>query len=339
MKCRIITTILCGTALWLSAGAAETSPAYNFLNVPSSTLSYGLGGLNISTVDDDVMNIDVNPALLGPEMGRVVGVNYMRYMGSSNFAGAKFASGINERSAWGVGIQYYGYGSMKATDETGTIIGDFSPKDVAFSGYYSHDIYGGLRGGVAVKVLYSSYEAYSAVALATDLGINYYDPEKDLSLSLVVANLGGQVKRFTDSYDRLPIDVRIGWTQSFGSFPVRFSITAWNLTQWKLPYYDNGDGSAGSTPKLKESFISNLFRHLIFAADFVPNERFHIGIGYNHKVKTDMSTWSRNFLSGFSLGAGLNVGRVGVGAAISAHHSGALTFMFNMSFLFSELMK
>ena len=324
---------------WLPMKGAESSPAYNFLNIPSSTTSYGLGGINISSVNDDVNNIDMNPALLGPEMGRSVGVNYMRYFGSSNFAGAKFASGINDRSAWGVGIQYFGYGSMKETDESGTVIGSFSPKDVAFSAYYSHDIYGGLRGGVALKVMYSSYESYSAVAIATDLGINYYNPENDLSLSLVVANLGGQVKRFTDSYDRLPIDVRLGWTQSFGSFPVRFSITAWNLTSWKLPYYNNGDGGTAAEPQIKESFASNLFRHLIFAADFVPSERFHIGIGYNYKARTDLSTWSRNFFSGFSIGAGLNVGRFGVGAALSSHHAGGLTFMFNLSFLIADLMR
>ena len=42
------------------------------------------------------------------------------------------------------------------------------------------------------------------MAVGVDLGINYYDPDRDLSLSAVVTNLGGQVKRFNERYDRLP---------------------------------------------------------------------------------------------------------------------------------------
>lgn len=317
----------------VSAQTVESSgsPAYNFLNIPSSAHIYGLGGVNITTVDDDINGIDQNPALLGPEFDLQVGFNYMRYIGGSNFAGLRTGGKATDRSGWAALVQYYGYGEMKEADNTGNITGTFSPKDLAVGGVYSHDITDRLRGGIALKLLYSSYAEYSAVALATDLGINYYDPDRDLSLSLVVANLGGQVKRFTESYDRLPIDVRLGWSKSFGTLPIRFSVTAWNLTKWKLPYYDAGDGSAGSQMVLKDSFGSNLFRHLVFAADFVPSDRFHIGIGYNYKTRTDMSTYSRSFLSGFSIGAGLKVSAFKVGVAYAQPHTGASTFMLNLS--------
>ena len=340
MKKRFDISAALGAALaWLPSGVAagDSSPAYNFLNIPSSVTSYGQGGLNISTVNDDVNNIDVNPALLGPEMEQAIGINYMHYIGGSNFAGARFANRATDRSAWSLGLQYFGYGSMKAADETGVITGEFSPKDLNVSAAYSHDITDRWRGGVALKFLYSNYEEYSAMAIATDLGVNYYDPERDLSLSLVVANLGGQVKRFTDSYDRLPIDVRLGWTQSFGTFPVRFSVTAWNLTKWKLPYYETGDGV--EEPKLKDGFGSNLFRHLIFGIDFVPSDKFDISLGYNYKTRTDMSTYSRSFLSGFSLGASLKVKMFGIGVALAQPHSGATTFMFNLSTSISDFMR
>ena len=195
-----------------------------------------------------------------------------------------------------------------------------------------------LRGGATLKLLYSSYGDYTALAVATDLGINYYNPDRDLSLSLVIANLGGQVKRFDQRYDRLPVDVRLGWTKSFSSLPIRFSITAWNLTKWHLPYYETGDGSDNGDLKLKDSFGSNLMRHLIFAADFVPSEKFHLGIGYNYKTRTDMSTYSRSFLSGFSIGAGLRLNAFGLGIALAQPHTGATTFMVNISTNLSELL-
>lgn len=317
--------------------AADSSPAYNFLNIPSSARIYGLGGINISSIDDDINSIDQNPALLGPEFDMQLGINYMRYIADANFAGVRFGTRASEHGAWAAGIQYFGYGEITGADEMGNLTGNFSPKDVNFSGTYSHDITDRLRGGITLKLLYSSYGEYSAFAVATDLGINYYDPERDLSLSAVIANLGGQVKRFDQAYDRLPVDLRLGWSQSFGSLPIRFSITAWNLTKWKLPYYDPGDGTSSDGLAIKESFGSNLFRHLVFAADFIPSEKFHIGIGYNYKTRTDMSTYSRNVLSGFSIGAGMNVKSFKFGVAFAQPHSGASTFMFNISTNLTEL--
>ena len=180
----------CGIAAITPAlHAQDGSTAYNYLNITSSARIYGLGGVNISTVEDELSTADQNPGLLGYEMDNQVLVDYMRYLGDSNFAGVKYARAINDRGAWAAGIRYFGYGSMKQTDETGVILGSFSPKDVNFSGSFSYDITNRLRGGISLKFLYSAYEQYSAFAVATDLGINWYDPDTDWSFSAVVANL------------------------------------------------------------------------------------------------------------------------------------------------------
>lgn len=324
--------------MWgLSAVASgDGSTAYNFLNISTSSHIYGLGGVNISLIDDDINVTDQNPALLGPEVEKQLGINYMRYIGESNFAGVKYGMAAGERSAWAVSVQYFDYGKMTSADVSGNITGTFSVKDICFGGTYSHDITDRLRGGISIKGIYSAYDEYSAFAVASDLGLNYFDPEKDLSLSFVVANLGGQVKRFNESYDRLPVDLRLGLTKMLANVPLRLSVTAWNLTRWNLPYYEIGDGSAGTEEKKKDSFGSNLMRHLVFAAEFVPSDKFYVGVGYNYKTRTDMSTYSRSFLSGFSLSAGLNVRRFGLGVAFAQPHSGATTLMFSITTRLAE---
>ena len=319
--------------------AQDGSTAYNFLNVTSSAKIYGLGGVNISLVDDDITVIDQNPALLGPEMSNMVALNYMRYIGGSNFAGLRYGHSAGEHGAWAALIQYFGYGSMKETLPDGSIVGSFSPKDVSFGGSYSHDITDRLRGGIDMKLLYSGYADYTAFAIATDLGINYYDPDRDMSLSLVVANLGGQVKRFNDTYDRLPFDVRLGWSQALGSLPLRLSVTTWNLTKWHLPYVDAGDGSDSSQWETKDKFMSNLFRHLVFGIDLISSPNYYISLGYNYKTRTDMSTYTRSFISGFSLGAGLKVSNFGLGLAFAQPHNGATTLMFNISYNLNEILQ
>lgn len=339
MKLKRISTLLPALAAAFLVSAQNGSTAYNFLNVTSSAKIYGLGGVNITLVDDDISVADQNPSLLGPEMSNMVGMNYMHYIGGSNFAGARYAHSAGERGAWSAGIQYFGYGSIKETTPDGQIVGSISPKDITFGGQYAHDFSDRLRGGIALKGIYSSYAEFSAFALSTDLGINYFDSDKDLSLSLVLANLGGQVKRFNETYDRLPFDVRLGWSQSFGSFPLRFSITAWNLTKWHLPFTETGDGTSESTPVVKDKFMSNLFRHLVFGVDLISSPNYYISLGYNYETRTDMSTYSRSFLSGFSLGAGLKVKSLGVSLAFAQPHSGATTFMVNLSYNFNDLIR
>lgn len=335
--CAAVMAIL-ATAGITGLRAQDGSTAYNYLNITSSSRIYGLGGVNITAVEDELSVADQNPALLGPEMDNQVLVDYMLYMGGSNFAGARYARAINDRGTWSAGIRYFGYGSITASDEFGNINGTFSPKDVNFNGAFSYDITDRLRGGIALKFLYSSYEAYSALAIATDLGLNYYDPDSEFSASVVLANAGGQVKRFNDTHDRLPFDIRLGIAKIFQGLPIRFSITAWNLTKWHLPYLETGDGTTTEPFKEKDSFGSNLFRHLVFGVDFIPSDRFFIALGYNYKTRTDMSTYSRSFLSGFSLGAGLNLRRFNVGLAFAQPHSGATTLMLNLNLNINDIL-
>ena len=116
-----------------AAAAQDGSTAYNFLNVSSSARIYGLGGMNISLVDDDITTTDQNPALLGQEMSGQISLNYMHYIGGSNFAGVRYAHKIASHGAMLFNVQYFGYGSMKETDVEGNITGSFSPKDLNFN--------------------------------------------------------------------------------------------------------------------------------------------------------------------------------------------------------------
>lgn len=336
----IIAAILLMLSAVLPVQAEDGTKAYQYLGVPVSSHVYALGGHNISLIDDDINLVEQNPALLGPEFDHQVGLNYMRYLGSTNFMGARYGQGIDEHSAVGVGIQYFGYGDMDRADIDGTRSGTFTAHDLAISATYTRDIVTNLRGGITLKYLSSKYDEFSAGAIAVDLGINYYNPDNDLSLSIVAKNLGGQVKKFNDKRDDLPWDIQLGYSQMLKSAPVRLSITACNLRWWHLPYYTPADKNNSQSELVKkDKFGSNLLRHLVLGVEYVPTERMWIGLGYNYKVRTDMSTYQRNFLSGMSIGAGLKVKALGFSVALAQPHSSATTFMVNLTTSIGELLK
>lgn len=313
--------------------------AYSFLEIPTSSQAFGMGGSGIAIVDTDVTLTDQNPSLIGPEIGHEAAFNYMLYMGSSNFAGVRYAQEAGEHGAWAAGIRYLNYGKLTQYEPDGTAGGSFSPQDVVFEGTYSHDFTYRLRGGINLKMVYSNYEQYSAFAMAADLGINYFDDEKNLSLSAVLKNMGGQLKRFDKHYDRLPFDFQLGYMQQLGSSSFSLAITAWHLTKWNLPYYTHDKNDPDKQQQLKSTFFSNFFRHLIFGVKFKPSEKFYIDLGYNYKQATDMSVYSRSILSGFSVGLGFRVKGFNFGAAYAMPHKSASSLSINVGCSIDDLMQ
>ncbi|MBR4829999.1 MAG: type IX secretion system protein PorQ [Muribaculaceae bacterium] len=330
----------CFVALFVAADDKPTTTAYKFLDVPTSSHVYGLGGHNLTIIDDDINLVEQNPALLGPEFDHQVGINYMRYIGDTNFAGLRYGQGVSEHGALAVGLQYFGYGDIQGASVDGVLTGTFTASDIAFNLTYSHDISERMRGGITLKYLYSKYEDYTAGAVAADLGINYYNPDNELSVSLVAKNLGGQVKKFNEFKDNLPWDVQVGVSKMLGNAPIRLHLTAYELSRWNSSYYKIEDINNPNSGLIKEdSFGSNLMRHLVLGADILPSNNLYLGIGYNYRTRTDMATYKRDFMSGLSVAGGLKVRAFGIGAAFARPHTGATTFMFNLTTSLGELLK
>lgn len=340
MKHQSIIVLIVALSMWLTCRAQDGTNAYNFLSVTPSSHVYAVGGHNLTIIDDDITLVEQNPALLGGEIDKQIGLNYMRYLGGSNFMGVRYGQGVSEHGAVAGSIQYYGYGTMEGYDITGVHTGQFSASDVAVGLTYSHDINDYLRGGITVKFLHSKYEDYSANAIAADLGVNYYNADHELSASIVAKHLGGQIKKFNDKKDALPWDIQVGVSKMLSGAPVRLSLTAYGLSKWKSPYYTPADkNNTNSELVKKESFGSNLLRHLVFGVEVLPSENLYLALGYNYRTRSDMSTYNRNFLSGFSLGAGLKVRAFGFGVALAQPHSGGTTMMFNLTTTLGELLR
>lgn len=309
-------------------GQLETS--YGFLDLPSSAHVMALGGLAPALIEPDYLLSDQNPALLGPEFGIGAGVSYMNYIGSGTIGAIRFGMPAGEYGAWSAGLRYFSYGEFAGFLPDGTSTGTFKPSDAVFEGSYAHILNDKWRGGVNYRAVYSTYEQYSAMAMGVDVGVNYYDEAGDVSFSAVLTNMGGQIKRLSERYNPLPFDLRLGYMQPLGMTAFRFSVSAHNLTRWHLPYYDHSSVSSEGTIEMKESFTDNLFRHLVFGLEYAPTERFYLAGGYDYKLRTDMSTATRNLLSGFSFGGGFRKSNFSCSVSYTSPHKAASMMMLNL---------
>ena len=162
---------------------------FNFLNLPVSSHSTTLGGKVISLVEDDISLAMQNPAMLTNVSDKTIGFSFMNYMQGCNTGAAAYSQQIGARGTWGVNAQFVGYGSTKETLVSGEIVGEFKPLDLCIGGQYSHLLSERWAGGVTAKFIYSHYGPYTSWALATDLGLNYFDEDSEFSFSIAARNL------------------------------------------------------------------------------------------------------------------------------------------------------
>lgn len=298
----------------LTAIAQESTTAYNFLRLPVSAHVAAVGGENITLTDDDPALIFHNPALINGVSDKSINLNFMTFMEGAKTASAAFMKGAGDRGTWGVTAQYMDYGSMKQTTADGQQLGTFSARDIAVGGTFAYALTNQLSGGVTAKFITSYIAGYNALAVAVDLGLNYFDEDHDFSLSAVARNLGGQVKAFDDHFERIPLDLQMGATKRIGQSPFRLSATLSRLNDWS-----EGFG-----------------HHIAIGADVLLGRNIYIAAGYNFRqadqMKINDSEGASSHGAGFSVGAGLQLERFKLHVAYGRYHVSTSSILINLSY-------
>ena len=305
---------LFGLLFATSSWAQESQTEYNFLRIPVSAHAAALGGDNISIIENDASLIFSNPALLCNVADKQIGLNYMNYMQGANTLSASYNFGVMDRGSLAVSAQYMDYGQMKEMNPEGILTGDFKAKDISMAGYFSYMLSDYFSAGISAKFITSYIGNYNSIGVGVDLGANYYNADKELSVSAVIKNLGGQVKAYNEDYEAMPIDMQIGISKRLVNTPLRLNGTLVNLNHLK--------------GKLKD--------HLVIGADLLLSESIWVGFGYNFRRASEMSIGTGDNESshgaGFSLGAGINLERFKVNAAWGKYHVSSNSLLINLAY-------
>lgn len=324
-----ITTItICTLSVFLSF-SQEGEKAYRFLDLPTSTRINALGGTNVSIIDNDVSLVFQNPAALGKEMNMNANVSFMSYIADIKVGSAIFGKSIRDANAFAVGVNYIDYGSFKETDVNNSTPGgngDFGATDIAVNGVYSHMLTDRLRGGVTAKFIYSSYHDYTSTAIGFDVGLSYYDEDRELSAGLVVTNVGAQISAYNDKRIGLPWDIHIGASKKIGNSPIRVSLTGVYLTQWNFSRVDEANGIDSSD----DNFAKTLFKHTVIGLEAIPNKNLWVALGFNPKAHYDLKLQEGNKFGGFNAGAGIRISKFSLGFSFAKYHPSATSFHFSL---------
>lgn len=299
----------------------EGTSVFNFLGLASSAHSMALGGTSISMPDDDASLFFHNPALMANVEDNTLNLGFLTYMQGCKMGNASFVKAAGKRGTWAIGTKFLGYGSMAETTVEGISVGQFRALDMLLTGGYTYMLGERWAGGATAEFIYSKYGPYTSIGLAATLGLNYYNEEKDFSFSFVAAHLGGQVKAFGDTHERLPFDFRVGFTKRLAQAPIRFTVTMVDLTRWSSDYFYN--------PSHNEKFGKILLNHFQVGVDIIPSSYFHISAGFNFRRASEMKAAGSSHAAGLSFGAGLHIKRFRLDLAYAKYHVSTPGFMLN----------
>jgi hypothetical protein len=320
--------------------------AYNFMDYTFSARLAGLGGGLIAVHDKDPSLIMYNPSLIAPKFSTSLSVNAADYFTNAGYGSAMYAHTFNKVGSFAMEMRYVGYGNFVETDDIGNELGNFSCNDVGLTLGWGRPLDSCFSIGANLKFMFSGYEAYSSFGLAVDVAGSYYNEKKNISLSILFKNIGGELKPFVqDRYNWAPFDIQFAFSQRFQFLPVRYHISLHSLYKWNMGYVGENDpllevDVMTGQPKYPSKFnqgVNNFFRHITFGLEIIPVKYLSLFVSYNHDQNREMRIPQKKTMAGFAYGFLIDIKSIQFGFSRAHYAVGAVPNYFTFSLNINEL--
>jgi hypothetical protein len=308
------------------------SAVYQLLNLPPAARAAALGGMTPAAWDDDPGLVYHNPALANQKMNNMLSLNYADYLADIRYGYLAYARKAGSLGTAVAGIQYINYGSFIEANEFGDILGNFTAAEYTLNLSYSYNLDSTLSIGATLRPVYSVLERYTSWGIGSDFGIHYHPLGNRLTLTIVARNLGTQLTTYaTPGREKLPFEVLAGMTLKLKHAPFRLHLTTRNLQRYNLrPASESAlPANAGFLDKTGSVIVHGL-DHVLAGVEFVPGDLLAIRIGYNFLRRTELRMDDYGGATGFSFGAGLNLGRMTIDYALASYHVSGLTHSISL---------
>lgn len=312
--------------------------AYNFLKIPYATALTAAGGVNISHSSNDVSAALNNPALLNASLHAQAGLNFTQLtegVQGYHLAGAHYNQKWN--TIFGAQVLFINYGKIQATDAAGNSAGHFRATDYMLQFSAGRQYLQKWHYGASLKFIQSNYQPYRSSAVGFDVGVQYLDSVKGISICVLAKNMGMQIKRYAGTSEELPFDLQLGITKKLSKAPLAFSATVQQAHRFDLFYNDTTfNQETGLNPS--PTFSNKLFQHFVFAAHVFISKQLEATLGYNQLRRTDLSIGTAGSgLAGFSAGVAVRFEKLHFSFARSSYQRGFAYNQLGMNLMLNKL--
>lgn len=256
--------------------------AVPFLLISPDSRSGAMGDVGVAT-SPDAASMHWNPAKLSftnDDIGVSVSiVPWLRELVpdiSLQYIGGYYK--LNNNEALGYELRYFSLGDITFTDNTGNVIGQYKPNELALGTSYSRKLSRDFSIAISGRYIYSNLtggqsaggtETIAGQSIAADISTFYTRPisiadnKSDLSFGMNISNIGNKIS-YTETITRdfIPINLRLGTDltteiDEYNKFS--FALDLNKLLVPSPPLYDeDGDMIAGKDPEV--SVVSGMFQ-------------------------------------------------------------------------------
>lgn len=260
---------------------------FDFLRLDGSARAGALGGSFVSN-NDDADVIFYNPAGLDLLEGNPASFSFVKHLMDINLASLSYSTEFENIGRFGAAIKYINYGSFDEADDFGNRTGTFSAGELAFVIGYANQLDNNFYYGANAKFIYSGIADRSSTAMALDLGLHYSIPDKNWNFGFAILNLGGQLSKYYNTAEDLPLDITIGFSKKLENLPLRLSVDFHKLNE------------------KRDDFVQK-FKAFTVGAEFTLSKVMKLRFGYNNERRSEFKIGSTAGIAGFNAGLGIKI--------------------------------
>ncbi len=203
--------------------------AVPFMLVASDGRAAGLGDMGVATTADAYSQYWNPSKYIRIESKSGVGLSYTPYLSQLvndiKILNLTYYNKLNDRSAFGVSVKYFGLGDIDLTNNQGDYTGTVSPNEFYVDGSYALKLSETYSMGVSMRYILSDLklgtgneDASAASSFAVDISgyyesepISFSDYDGKIRLGYNIQNLGPKLKYYkSDEGDFLPTNLKLG---------------------------------------------------------------------------------------------------------------------------------
>lgn len=257
---------------------------FDFMRMDLNPRAAAVAGSYVANYDDPNV-IFYNPAGINSLENTPVSFSYVSHFAEVSLAGLAIARNFEDIGHFAFGVDYINYGSMTRSDENGTPLGEFRAGEVALLLGYGNKLDENFYYGATVKYIYSGIADFSSTALGVDLGLQYMIPSQMLNIGFSVLNMGQQIKKYFQTKEDMPLDVKFGVSKKMERIPITLFFSFNKLNE------------------KKDNFLDRL-NAFTFGGEINLSKGLRLRLGYDNEKRQEFKVGGTGGIAGFNIGVG-----------------------------------